>query len=75
MREPATAVPAAKLAPAMPTVAADATVRRMTDLVRWLKITIGQPWRRAWRSSLPSGLTATGWPTASSIGRSLAESL
>ena len=27
------------------------------------------------RSSRPSGLTATGWPTASSIGRSLAESL
>ena len=53
----------------------DATVRRMTDFVRWLKITIGQPWRRACRSSRPSGLTATGWPTASSIGRSLAESL
>ena len=59
----------------MPAVATPESVRRITDFVRWLKITIGQPLRRAWRSSFESGLTTTGCPTASSIGRSLAESL
>ena len=35
-------------------------LRRTTALVRWLKITIGQPRRLAMRSSLASGFTATG---------------
>jgi hypothetical protein len=47
LREPATAKPAAKLAPAIPIVPTDAAVRRTTDLVCSLKITIGHPWRRA----------------------------
>jgi hypothetical protein len=35
----------------------------------------GQPRSRATRRSARSGLTACGWPTVSSIGRSVAESL
>ena len=45
-----------------------------TALVRWLNRTMGQPRRLAIRSSLESGLTATGCPTARSIGRSDSES-
>ena len=67
-------VPAAKLAPAIAVAPAAVTERRITDFVRWLKWTIGQPSARAWRARRASGLTATGWPTACSIGRSLAES-
>ena len=47
-----------------PVAPAAVAERRITDFVRWLKWTIGQPWSRAWRASRPSGLTATGWPTA-----------
>ena len=67
---PATKVPAASAVETVP-----ATVRRMTVFVRSENTTTGHPLSRAWRSSLPSGLTATGWPTALSIGRSLWESL
>src|SRR5690606_7838329 len=42
---------------------------------RRVKRRTSQPRRRAVRSSSRSGLTATGCPTASSIGRSVAESL
>ena len=55
VRAPATNAP-----PPIAVVTAPAAVRRITVLVRWLKCTIGQPCRRAWRSSRPSGLTATG---------------
>ena len=48
--------------------------RFSTRFVRRAKITIGQPRCSAISRRCPSGLTATGWPTASSIGRSLIES-
>ena len=70
-----TADPATNPAAPTPIVSTEAAVRRSTDFVCWLKITIGHPWRLAWRSSLLSGFTTTGCPTASSIGKSLAESL
>ena len=51
--------------------AAAATFRRRC---RRSKRRISQPSSRATRASVLSGLTATGWPTARSIGRSDSES-
>ncbi len=68
-------MPAANEPPATATVATAPVVRRMTRLVRRAKMTIGQPRSRAIWFSRESGLTATGCPTESSIGRSLIESL
>src|SRR4029450_3848419 len=41
----------------------------------WVNRRISHPLALAARRSSASGLTTTGWPTASSIGRSVAESL
>ena len=57
------------------TAPANAVLTFITRLARLPNSTIGQPRWVASDSRALSGLTATGWPTASSIGRSETESL
>src|SRR5699024_8465879 len=78
-RRPHQAAPAAATAP-MPTPAAvtavrDGVGRRARSDTGWSNVSDGQPRCTPSRRNARSGFTTVGWPTASSSGMSLIESL